>query len=117
MEAEKGVTGYRKVHADLVDKSEKTAQVSGQIEREMKRWLEACGETGARERCWSRCHRPLLSLVEASMVAAVTWLRKILKVKACYASDRRSLPARKGQTMMRCYDATVVAGNATALVG
>lgn len=29
MEAEKGITGYRKVQADLVAKSEKTAQVRG----------------------------------------------------------------------------------------
>lgn len=36
MEAEKGVTGYRKVHADLIDKSEKTAQVRGARERENK---------------------------------------------------------------------------------
>lgn len=27
IEAEKGVTGYRKIHADLIAKSEQTAQV------------------------------------------------------------------------------------------
>lgn len=35
IEAEKGVTGYRKIHADLIAKSEQTAQVRGHINKEL----------------------------------------------------------------------------------